>query len=54
MVACSHSNQQIDQELGIGPKTGSRQCERIMQKLSIHTSKELVRFAVKTGLIEIR
>ena len=54
MVASSHSNQQIGQELGISPKTVSRHRERIMQKLSIHTSVELVRFAVKTGLIEIR
>jgi RNA polymerase sigma factor (sigma-70 family) len=54
MVASSHSNQQIGQELGISPKTVSRHRERIMQKLSIHTSVELVRFAVMTGLIEIR
>lgn len=54
MVANSNSNQQIGDELGISPKTVSRHRERIMQKLNIHTSVELVKFAVKTGLIEIR
>ncbi len=54
MVADSKSNQQIGDELGISPKTVSRHRERIMQKLNIHTSVELVKFAVKTGLIEIR
>lgn len=54
MVANSNSNQQIGDELGISPKTVSRHRERIMGKLNIHTSVELVKFAVKTGLIEIR
>jgi RNA polymerase sigma factor (sigma-70 family) len=54
MVASSKSNQQIGDELGISPKTVSRHRERIMRKLNIHTSVELVKFALKTGLIEIQ
>ena len=54
MVSNSKSNQQIGEELGISPKTVSRHRERIMQKLNIHTSVELVKFALKTGLIEIQ
>jgi RNA polymerase sigma factor (sigma-70 family) len=53
LVSNSKSNHQIGEELGISPKTVSRHRERIMQKLNIHTSVELVKFAVSTGLIEI-
>lgn len=53
MVADSHSNQEIGDVLGISPKTVARHRERIMNKLNIHSTTELVKFAVRTGLIEL-
>jgi two-component system, NarL family, response regulator NreC len=53
MVAESQSNQEIGEALGISPKTVARHRERIMNKLNFHSTMELVKFAVKTGLIEI-
>lgn len=53
-VAESQSNQEIGEALGISPKTVARHRERIMNKLNIHSTTELVKFAVKTGLIVIK
>lgn len=53
-VAQGHSNPQIGVQLGISHKTVARHRERIMNKLNLHSSTELVKFAIRTGLIEIR
>lgn len=53
MVAQGFTTPQIGQKLDISPKTVARHRERIMNKLNIHTSTELVRFAIRTGLIEL-
>jgi RNA polymerase sigma factor (sigma-70 family) len=53
MVANGLTNQEIGEKLEISPKTVARHRERIMSKLKIHSTTELVRFAVKTGLIDI-
>lgn len=53
-VAQGLSNPLIGEQLGISPKTVARHRERIMNKLHLHSSTELVKFAIRTGLIEIR
>lgn len=52
-VAEGLTNPQIGERLQISPKTVARHRERIMNKLDIHTSAELVRFAIRTGLIDL-
>ena len=52
-VADGHSNKEIGEMLGISPKTVARHRERIMHKLDLHSCAELVKFAIRTGLIEI-
>jgi DNA-binding NarL/FixJ family response regulator len=52
-VAEGMSNPQIGQILGISHKTVARHRERIMHKLDMHSSTELVKFAIRTGLIDI-
>lgn len=54
MVAQGLSNPQIGARLGISPKTVARHRERIMNKLNLHSSTELVKFAIRTGLIQVR
>ena len=52
-VAQGSTNQQIGEQLGISPKTVARHRERIMNKLNLHSSTELVKFAIRTGLIDV-
>ena len=52
-VAQGSTNQQIGEQLGISPKTVARHRERIMNKLNIHSRTDLVKFAIRTGLIEV-
>jgi two-component system, NarL family, response regulator NreC len=53
-VAQGHSNVQIGGKLGISHRTVARHRERIMNKLKLHSRTELVKFAIRTGLIEIQ
>ena len=53
MVAEGYTNIQIGEKLGISPKTVARHRERIMNKLDLHSSTELVKFAIRTGLIQV-
>ncbi len=53
-VAEGRTNSQIGESLGISGKTVARHRERIMNKLNLHSSTELVKFAIRTGLISIR
>ena len=53
-VADGMTNVQIGEALGISPKTVARHRERIMNKLDLHSSAELVKFAIRTGLIDLR
>lgn len=53
MVAEGFTNPQISERLGISPKTVARHRERIMSKLNLHTSTELVKFAIRHGLIMV-
>lgn len=52
-VAQGMTSIQIGEALGISPKTVARHRERIMGKLNMHSSAELVRFAIRTGLIDV-
>jgi two-component system response regulator NreC len=52
-VSEGRTNQQIGENLGISPKTVARHRERIMHKLNLHSTTELVKFAIRTGLIQI-
>jgi DNA-binding NarL/FixJ family response regulator len=53
-VAEGYTNNEIGEQLGISPKTVARHRERIMHKLNLHSSTELVKFAIRTGLIELK
>jgi len=53
LVGQGWSNDQIGQRLELSPKTVSRHRERIMNKLNMHTRTELVKFAIRTGLISL-
>jgi two-component system response regulator NreC len=46
------TNQQIGENLGISPKTVARHRERIMHKLNLHSTTALVKFAIRTGLVQ--
>jgi two-component system, NarL family, response regulator NreC len=52
-VALGLNNQQIGQQLTLSPKTIARHRERIMHKLNMHSRTELVKFAIRTGLIQL-
>lgn len=53
LVANGLNNQQIGQQLALSPKTIARHRERIMHKLNMHSRTELVRFAIRTGLVQL-
>ena len=53
LVADGYTNVEIGEKLGISFKTVARHRERIMNKLDIHSCSELVKFAIRTGLIRI-
>ncbi len=53
LVAEGSTNVQIGEKLGISPKTVARHRERIMNKLNLHSSTALVKFAIRAGLIPL-
>lgn len=53
LVAEGLNNQRIGERLGLSPKTIARHRERIMNKLNMHSRTELVKFAIRTGLIRL-
>ena len=53
MVADGLTSQQVSEQLGISHNTVSRHRDRIMTKLDFHSFTDLVRFAIRTGLIEL-
>jgi two-component system, NarL family, response regulator NreC len=54
LVAKGLTSPQIGERLGISHKTVARHRERIMAKLNLHSSTELVKFAIQTGLIHVK
>ncbi|MCP4138834.1 MAG: response regulator transcription factor [Chloroflexi bacterium] len=51
-LAEGESNEKIAQELTISPKTVARHRENIMRKLNLHSRAELVRYAIRKGIIK--
>ncbi len=52
LLAEGASNDQIGKELVISPKTVARHRENIMHKLNLHSRSELVRYAIRKGIIQ--
>jgi two-component system response regulator NreC len=46
-------NREIGEQLGISPRTVARHRENIMRKLGLHSRTELVKYAIRIGLIDI-
>ncbi len=51
LTAAGYTNQEIAQQLGISPKTVDTYRQRVMEKLGLHRRSELVRFALRRGLL---
>ena len=51
-LAEGESNAEIAQKLVISPKTVARHRENIMRKLNLHSRAELVRYAIRKGIIK--
>jgi two-component system response regulator NreC len=54
LVAKGLTSPQIGERLGISHRTVARHRERIMAKLNLHSATELVKFAIQTGLIQVK
>ena len=46
-------NREIGERLGISPRTVARHRENIMRKLGLHSRTELVKYAIRIGMIDI-
>ncbi len=53
LVAEGHSNKEVADELGISVKTAMSHREHIMEKLDLHSRTELIRFAIRQGIIRV-
>lgn len=53
LVGEGFNNHDIGKKLELSPKTIARHRERIMKKLNMHSRTELVKFAIRTGLISL-
>jgi two-component system response regulator NreC len=51
-LADGASNAAIGEALGISPKTVARHRENIMRKLNLHSRSELVKYAIRKGIIQ--
>jgi DNA-binding NarL/FixJ family response regulator len=53
LVAEGRSNKEVAEVLGISVKTAMSHREHVMEKLGLHNRTELVRFALKRGVIRV-
>lgn len=53
LVAEGLSNKEVAETLGISVKTAMSHREKVMEKLGVHNRTELVRFAIKRGVIRV-
>ncbi len=53
LVAKGLNNAEIGAKLALSPKTIARHRERIMNRLNLHTRTDLVKFAIRTGLVTL-
>ncbi|HEY9152903.1 MAG TPA: response regulator transcription factor, partial [Anaerolineales bacterium] len=51
-LAEGQSNEEISKSLVISPKTVERHRDNIMHKLNLHSRSELVRYAIRKGIIK--
>ena len=51
-LADGRSNAEIGESLSISPKTVARHRENIMKKLNLHSRTELVKYAIRKGIIQ--
>ena len=51
-LADGFTNTEIGQELNISPKTVARHRENIMRKLNLHSRTDLVKYAIRKGIIQ--
>jgi len=52
LIAEGKANKETASELGIGIKTVEKHREHVMQKLDIHDTAGLTRYAISAGIIE--
>jgi DNA-binding NarL/FixJ family response regulator len=52
LIAEGKANKQTAEELGIGVKTVEKHREHLMEKLNIHDTAGLTRYAISAGIIE--
>lgn len=52
LLADGASNYEIADQLSISPKTVARHRENIMGKLNLHSRAELVKYAIRKGIIQ--
>ena len=52
MLCGGHSNKEIGVALGISTKTAETHRARLMEKLGVHSIAELVRYAVRNGIVQ--
>ena len=53
LIASGLTNKKIADKLSVSVKTVETHRTRILQKLGAHTAADLVRYAIKTGLLEV-
>jgi DNA-binding NarL/FixJ family response regulator len=53
LVAEGRSNKEVAEVLGISVKTAMSHREHVMEKLGVHNRTELVRFAIRKGVIRV-
>lgn len=54
LIASGLTNRQIANKLFISMKTVETHRNRILQKLGVHTTADMVRYAIKSGLFELK
>ena len=52
LIAEGQANKQVAAELGISVKTVEKHRQRLMEKLGIHDTAGLTRYAISAGIIE--
>jgi len=53
LVAEGHANKEVADLLGISVKTAMSHREHVMEKLGLHSRTELIRFALRQGIIRV-
>ena len=54
LIASGLTNRQIAAKLFISIKTVETHRSNILQKLDVHTTADLVKYAIKTGLLDLK